>query len=439
MIRKLIILIVLFSNFNFAQQFTKSPFSANGIGEEDYTGNATFTSLGNVRSSYIDSSVLNIYNPSSYSFLSHGQPIFSTGAYIQNYQFVQNGSTSKNNALALSHISFGFSFKNRLGLAFGVRPLTNTGYDVVKSTFFTDTITTQLFGSGNLSYAFTGFSFKVFNFNKHKLALGVNLGNVFGTNLNRQTVHIQNELIGSIKQSSLKINGFNPEYGLNYQCLISKASTLSVSAIYKSKVSLNFENKTALIAAADFKNENSFDTLNYSISSGKLFNPSSYELGLKYDLINFFNISSQKKPQFIFLAAYKRTNWSDLNSFVFNSTLNDSKHYSFGFQFSPHFDFYDRSKTISFYSRIKYRFGYEFSNSPWSINSKQVNTSSYSVGVGIPITSQRTLSSLNFCLSYGNRSNGVANDFNEKQLGYILGITISPAFYDRWFKKNKIE
>jgi hypothetical protein len=59
--------------------------------------------------------------------------------------------------------------------------------------------------------------------------------------------------------------------------------------------------------------------------------------------------------------------------------------------------------------------------------------------VGIPMTSQRTLSSLNLAMTYGVRSNGNVLDLIEKQLGFSLGVTISPAFYDRWFKKNKIE
>jgi hypothetical protein len=76
MIRVLFLLSLVLGNISFAQQFTKSPYSINGLGEEDYVGNATFTALGNTRSVYIDSTVLNIYNPASYAFLSHGQPIF---------------------------------------------------------------------------------------------------------------------------------------------------------------------------------------------------------------------------------------------------------------------------------------------------------------------------------------------------------------------------
>lgn len=443
MIRVLFLLSLVLGNISFAQQFTKSPYSINGLGEEDYVGNATFTALGNTRSVYIDSTVLNIYNPASYAFLSHGQPIFSTSAYIQNYQFVENKSIAKNNALALSHMAFGFSFKNRFGLVFGFRPLTNTGYDVLNTSInllTNDTISTQFYGSGNITYAFTGLAFKILELEKHKLSFGANLGNVFGTNTHRQTVNIQNELIGSVKQNTLKINGFNPEFGFNYQILFSKSSNLSVAAIYKSKVTLTSESKTALISASDFKNENSFDTLDYEISKGNVFNPSSVEIGLKYDFTKYLNRASLRIPQLILLASYKNTRWSELNSTTNLSTsFNDATHFNFGLQFAPHVDFYDRSKSISFLSRIRYRMGYEYALLPWSLNSKQLTSSIYSIGFGFPITSQRTLSSINFAVNYGERGNGNSQDFVEKQLGYSLGITISPAFYDRWFKKNKID
>lgn len=441
MIRFLVLLFLIFCNISFAQQFTKSPFSINGLGEEDYTGNATFTALGNTRAVCIDSTVLNIYNPASYDFLSHGQPIFSTSASILNYQFIQNGTTAKNNALALSHMAFGFSFKSRFGIAFGFRPLTNTGYDVLNTSIsskINDTIRNQLSGFGNLTYAFSGISYKILNFNKHKLSFGVNFGNVFGTNTNRQTVSLQNELIGSIKQKTLKINGFIPEYGLNYQFLISKSTNLSVSAIYKSKVSLNAESKTALIRASDFKNENSFDTLDYSVLNNTVYHPASLEVGFKYDFTKYLNRTNLKIPQFILLASYKNTKWKQLN-LSNTSFLLDATSYNFGFQFAPHVDFYDRTKSISFFSRVRYRVGFEYALLPWSLNSRQLTSSIYSVGFGFPITSQRTLSSLNFAINYGERKNGNTQDFIEKQLGYSLGITISPAFYDRWFKKNKID
>lgn len=442
MIRNLVLLVIIASNISFAQQYTKSPFSVNGLGEEDNVGNAAFSAVGNTRAVFIDSTVLNIYNPASYSFLSHGQPIFSTSTYIQNYQFVQDGVTSKNNALGLSHMAFGFSFYNRLGFAFGIRPYTNTGYDIIKSSLdkiTQDTITTYLYGAGNLTNAFVGLSLKILNLTKHKFSLGINLGNVFGTNLNRQTVNLQNELIGSIKQNSLKISGFYPEFGMNYQLLMSKSSNISLSAIYKSKVGFSSESKTALITASDFKNENTFDTLNYTLISGKVFNPSSIEFGLKYDFTKYLNRTSLKIPQLIFLASYKSTSWNELNSVITGNSLVDSKHYNLGLQFAPHVDFYDRSKSISFFSRVRYRLGYEFAFLPWNLTSKQVKSTSYSVGFGLPITSQRTLSSLNFAVTYGERTNGIKEDFIEKNLGYSLGITISPAFYDRWFKKNKIE
>ena len=442
MIRNLFLLVILVSNLNFAQQYTKSPFSVNGLGEEDNVGNATFSAIGNTRAVYIDSTILNIYNPASYSFLSHGQPIFSTSTFIQNYQFVQNGSTAKNNAFGLSHLAFGFSFKNRFGFAFGIRPFTNTGYDIINSSLdilTKDTISTYLYGSGNLTYAFAGLSFKILNLNRHKLAFGANLGNVFGTNTNRQTVNIQNELIGSIKQQTLKINGFNPEFGINYQLFINKSSNISFAVVYKSKVGFNSESKTALIAAADYKNENTFDTLNYTLLSGKMNNPSSVEIGLKYDFTKYLNRTSLKIPQLIFLASYKSTTWNEVSSTTMTLNLFDSKQYNFGLQFAPHVDFYDRSKSISFYSRIRYRIGYEFAQLPWVLNSKQLTSSTYSIGFGFPITSQRTLSSLNLAMTYGVRTNGNTQDLLERQLGYSLGVTISPAFYDRWFKKNKIE
>ena len=442
MIRYLFFIFIFLSNLNFAQQFTKSPFSVNGLGEEDQTGNASFSALGNTRSVYIDSSVLNIYNPASYSFLSHGQPIFSTSTYVQNYQFVQNGITAKNNTIAFNHIAFGFSFINRFGLVFGIRPFTNTGYDIVSKSFdnnINDTLTKMLFGSGNLTYAFSGISYKILNLTNHKLAFGINAGNIFGTNVNRQTISLKNELVGSVRQQSIRVNGFYPEFGINYQFLVNKSSNISLSATYKSRLKLNSEFKTALIAASDFKNEGSFDTLSYSLTNSQIATPTTLEAGFKYDFTKYLNRQTLKIPQIIFLASYKLSKFSEQNNPLFNTILLDSKQFNLGFQFAPHVDFYDRSKSISFFSRVRYRIGFERLFLPWSLNNKQVKANNYSLGLGLPITSQRTLSSLNFAVTYGMRTNGSNEDYLERYLTYSIGISISPAFYDRWFKKNKID
>lgn len=440
MMKKLTILFLFIFSLASAQQYTKSPWSAYGLGEDDQTGNATFTGLGEVRSVYIDSTVLNIYNPASYSFLSHGQPIFSTGAYVQNYQFLEKNSVSKNTALALSHFAFGLSFANRFGVAFGLRPFSNTGYELEKFNWNgTDTITSQLYGSGNLSYAFAGLSIKVLDFQKHKLAFGTNIGNVFGTNLNRQTVHIQDELIGSIKQNTLKISGLSPEFGLNYQFIINKSTNFSFSTLYKSNARFSAESKTALISASDFKNENTFDTLDYSTVNANIKYPSSLEFGFKFDFTKYTNRTSLKTPQFLFLASYKSTNWTEIILLNSTSVYQNTFGYNIGFQFAPHVDFYDRSKAISFFSRIRYRVGFQYNQLPYSLNQKRVFSQGYSIGFGIPILSQRTLSSMNFAVNYAIKSNEISTDFTEKKLGFSLGVTISPAFYDRWFRKNKID
>jgi hypothetical protein len=437
----IIILVFIVVNLTvYSQQNTKNPFSSLGFGEEDNTQNATFEGLGNNRTALVDSTVLNIYNPASYSFLSHGQPIFSIGLNYNQYQFSQNSVNGFNNALSLNHMAFGLSFANRFGFSFGIKPFSNTGYDMLTSSWNgIDTLHSKLTGNGTISNAFAGFSIKLLNTNIHKFSIGLNYGRIFGSNFHNQTIYLQNESIASIKQDELKITSFLPELSAIYNIHFSKSTNLYLSSVYFLKNKLDASQTTSLIAASDYKNVNTFDTLNYTFNQGAITIPSSLEFAAKFDFTNYISHSTIKIPQVVFLASVKSTNWKEYQSSFNNTTFLNTIAYNFGIQFAPHVDFYDRSKAISTLSRIRYRIGYQYNQLPYQSSNRQYVKQAYSFGFGIPILSQRTLSSLNFAFSYSINSNSISTDFIQKTLGYSIGVTISPAFYDRWFRKNKID
>jgi hypothetical protein len=435
-----LLFILLVCNFSLSQQYTKDPLSAIGIGQEDNTQNATFEALGNNRVSYIDSTNLNFYNSASYSFLSHGQPIFSTGLSNINYQFSQQGLSSSNNVIGLNHFAFGLSFANRFGLSFGLKPFTNTGYEVMTTSWNgTDSITANYFGSGTLSNAFLGASFKILNTENNKFSIGVNMGRIFGSNFHNQSIYLKNEYIASIKRDELKISDYYPEFSAIYNFSFSKSVNLFLTGTYKPKKELNGSMTTALIAAKDYQNVNSYDTLDYVILNGNITYPSSYDVGFKLDLTKYLTHSSVKIPQIIVLASYKLMNWNEYHSDFATNTFSNTSGYTFGLQYAPHVDFYDRSKAISSISRIRYRAGYQYAQLPYELNGKKYINQSFGFGFGIPILSQRTLSSINIGVSFGQKTNLNQADFTQKYVGYSLGVSISPAFYDRWFKKNKID
>jgi hypothetical protein len=71
-------------------------------------------------------------------------------------------------------------------------------------------------------------------------------------------------------------------------------------------------------------------------------------------------------------------------------------------------------------------------------NSKFVNKG-FTLGLGIPIASQRSLSSINISCLIGSRTNNSSDALKEKYVSINFGVNIAPAIYDRWFRKGKID
>jgi hypothetical protein len=71
-------------------------------------------------------------------------------------------------------------------------------------------------------------------------------------------------------------------------------------------------------------------------------------------------------------------------------------------------------------------------------NGSKVVSSGFTFGLGLPIIVQRSLSSLNIAFGLINRST-LNLSLKETLLQCSVGVSISPAVYERWFKQTKID
>jgi hypothetical protein len=437
----LFIFISFFALSFHAQKYSNSPFSAKGIGETENLINPTLGAMGNAHTAIIDSTTLNYYNPSSYASLGDGQPIFSVGLSVNSSKFYQGGLTSQQSLVGINHFAFGLSFAKRFGFCFGIRPYSSKGYELSNNTVaLGDTLVNAYKGNGSYSNLFTGLSYKIINKDKQKFSIGLNASYLFGKMYDQQTTHLFSEKIGGIQRSSLKINGYTFDFGANYQWIPSKSSVFTLAGVYSPTKIVSSESVSALIAATDFNSELSYDTLNYSSVSEDLQLPSFYQVGFKYDFIN--NTTNKfilDKPFHILVTGqYEAVNWSDFKGVNANELFNTNR-YSLGLQFAPHFDFFDRSKNVSWFSKVRYRVGFQYATLPWKMENKQLLNKSLSFGIGLPIVLQKSLSSFNIGCVLGQKTNHINTSLREDYFNLSIGVTITPAIYDRWFRKGKID
>jgi hypothetical protein len=62
-----------------------------------------------------------------------------------------------------------------------------------------------------------------------------------------------------------------------------------------------------------------------------------------------------------------------------------------------------------------------------------------SFGFGIPLSGNKTNSSVNISMLYGKRGTGTTTDISERFYSINIGIVLAPSSYERWFKKYKLD
>ncbi len=448
MIRHILVsLFTLLALFTEAQISTNSPYSSQGLGDTRFYGNAYLSSLGGASVATFDSTQVNLFNPSSYSLTSTQLPLFSLGIIHQEKRFSNGSSTSQGRYSGITHMSLVVPFGNRFGLAFGLKPLSRTGYEVNDNTVVDgDSIFYDYTGEGAIQEFLLGFSAKIIDQRSHQLTLGVNGKHYFGGVDNvRKT--FQNTNIGEAggqETVSLRARALGAEFGLNYQWQIKSAHRLKIGATYRPDQSLNFTKSTTRIYFSSFSNTSSYDTVvPTSANDGNITLPERMDIGFSYVFTPDSISRNSKLPMLMLTAQYSATAWSRYNEAyegdIVNPNFLDGNSIRLGLEYSPHRDFADRSSYVNFFDKFRYRVGAYQTNTQFSVNGSQLIDRGVTAGIGVPIVLNRAVSSVNFGFNYGALGDTESiGGVQENYFGFNFGINIAPS-YDRWFRKYKLD
>lgn len=441
-------ILVLIGGVAISQNTSNSPYSSFGLGEHGGMDHAVFSALGNSTITMIDSTVLNFYNPSSYSSLSKGQPIFSFGISSRLSNYSENGVSSFGNITSIQHFAIAFPFAKRFGLAFGLKPYSRRGYEFSsRNAVGEDSLYYNYSGSGGINEAFLGASVMALNFKGAKISIGGNAGYLFGnvTNTKKSGLIVSgtDSYSGGISTKKIDTRSFHYELGLHYSQRIKKQHEIGLSAIVEPFQKINGSYEDGLFYSSDIDNHNIFDTLSLNDTlSGNISNVPTYTVGFNYNF-RFKGRKGQNNELNSVISAYgsyKESDWSIFeNTFEpeFSNTFLKTSKMTFGIQYVPETDFITNKVVTKFYHRIKYRIGvYQFTL-PYQRNGEQVSDFGTTFGFGLPIVVQNSLSSINFGFTIGNRGVSDPQVLKEQYYGINLGISIAPGT-DRWFVKRKL-
>jgi hypothetical protein len=433
-----------------AQNYSSSPFSSQGIGEDGPLNDGQFSALGNAKSAVIDSIVVNTYNPASYAFLSKGQPLFAMGLSSKISHYSLNNSTARGTIVGLSQIALVIPLNKRLGIAGGLQPFARKGYSLgTNASLSTDSVYYSYIGSGSVSKVFTGLSYKLIATKRQDFAIGANLGYLFGAVSNeRRAVLKSNAPAGAVDITTFRMHSLTYNFGGAYRLKLDKKGNkqITLAGTFTPEQTYAANLDYGLFYGSNAGSQTTFDTLVPLVQdrSGTVTYPQSYSVGVNYTFRPNHEKLQLKNPfQLAFFLDYNATNWKNYSTTFTEVTapnFTNSTTLSVGFEYIPVVqNAVSMTGFKGFASQIRYRIGGYNAALPYTFNNRQVIENAVSFGFGIPLSSNKTNSSVNLSMLLGKRGTGTASDISERFYSINIGIVLAPSSYERWFKKYKLD
>lgn len=407
-----------------AQSGTNSPYSQYGIGVLSDQGNSFNRGMNGVGLGLRPHNQINYLNPASYSAVDSLSFIFDAGFSLQMTNF-KEGKVSKNAKNAsFEYAVAGFRAAPNLGLAFGIRPISNVGYQFSNTSIASlddgtsTAVSSKYSGTGGLHEAFVGLGWspvKGFSF-------GLNGGYLWG-----EMEHIIENSYTDSSAKSLKkkrncsIGSYKLDFGVQYQQNLNDKDVITVGATYGLGHGLNADPTLSIISSGSVS-----DTTEFVAHDGIDF-PSQIAAGVSYAHGTKWTVGLD----------YTLQQWAEAkfpevqgNSYMSKKGLFMDSH-----KINAGFEYCQNPEGRSFMSRIRYRLGAGYSTPYIKVGGKDGPSQlSVSAGVGIPIVN-----------AFNNRSilnvsaQWVRNDASGLIKENSFRINIGFTFNERWFAKWKFE
>jgi hypothetical protein len=322
----------------------------------------------------------------------------------------------------LSYFAFGFPvMENRWGMSLGIRPYSSVNYNYQTNGTVPGTETNvnyQHTGEGGISQAFISNGFVL---NKN-FSAGFQIGYLFGSIINETGTSLVNpELAGASNTVLYERTGFSDfsfKAGLNYSTKVRDRTFFSAGAIYELEGNNNARHFVSLERRSINNTQGSVSDTIVNNLAGRVRLPSTIGLGVSLYKTYKWTIASDVTYQ----------NWSAFRSFNSNeSELSDSYRIALGGEYTPNVNSID-----NYLSRITYRMGANYENTPYQVNLEQLRDFGINFGVSLPVS---RLSSLDLAFQLGQRGTTDNQLLRENYFRVYFGVTLN----DKWFVRRKFD
>lgn len=441
MVRKVISIFILavLSLAATAQNLTRSPYSAFGVGDLQFNGFAQQQLLGRITQGLRSFDDYSIANPASYSALRFTS--YQAGLHAIDATFSNSTQSQHTQTMALGYFSLGFPIKNKddgggLGAVFGLHPYSAIGYSsfsnsVDSSTGFYQNVQE---GQGGLNRFYAGLGWRL----TRNLSMGFNASYMFGQLVTQDKVYFNadSSYLDYREDRTRFVGGFNFDVGVQFHDTIFRDTVkdnnwgLVLGANYTLGSDLDasqqlYARTIFRTSTIDFRR----DTVAFSDGqTGKVVLPAAYKVGIGFG-------NGAKKRRWFFAAEYFAQNWSEYTSFGNREQLADLQSTSFGVSYQPELAEYQTDVSKKYYKYITYKVGARYANTRLNINNQQITEYGINFGLTLPVKPFRRVSYLHLGVEYNRRGTVNDNLIREDYYRFVLGFTL----VDKWFRKYKYD
>ena len=417
--------LAVFSANALAQGGTKSPYSQYGIGVLTDPSQGMNRGMNGVGMALWQGNQVNTLNPASYSSIDSLTMIFDAGLVGQTTNF-KEGGLRQNASLGNFEYAVGsFRLVNKVGMAFGVLPLSNVGYEYTSTSSLgtgNGSVTQTYSGSGGLHQAFIGAGANVFG----PLSVGANVAFLWGSIDRSVATAASSAVNGLTKSYSANVKNYKVDFGLQWRQPVGKTDYVTLGATFGLGHKLHADPEMLIISRNSYSGKS--DTTKFVVSNG-LSLPHSFGVGLAYQKGQRLVVAADATLQKWGSESFPRFNESANRYEPSSNVLKDRLSMNVGAQWVPN------NQGRKFLQHVSYRIGAGYASPYYKINGQNgPDELSVSAGLGIPIMNGYNSRSV-FNVSAQWVRSSASGFITENTFRINLGLT----FNERWFAKWRVE
>ena len=418
-----------FGQYNlYAQESTShSPYSKFGIGQMREDLFPQTRSMGGISSGIRYQAglpVLNIANPASYTAFS--RTILEAGLY-GNITQLQKGDAKDHTAdFAFSHFAYGVPLAKAGGLAFGLMPYSDVGYNST-TTKINGPLTTRetISGDGGVNKAFFGYAVSPFK----GFSIGANVGFLFGELKDKYSVEFPTDpsALNTTLTETRLIRGATVDYGVQYSKSIGKKMNLTVG--YSGALDNTVTNKTSNLIVLT---QPSLTDDVVSVPVDSLPQQASFSRKINLPLKHSAGFTLSKGYNWLIGADFKYADWSKFQTRQGEQKLGKNYGVAIGGQIKPD------PTSFKYLNQVDYRLGFRYNQSHIKYNNENINDMAVTVGVGLPLPETNfgfTSSRINISAEFGQQGTLNNNLVRERYVNINVGFTLN----DAWFRRRSYD